>query len=176
MNETETLAWGIRGPAHVKCHHGNRHAIQNHRYQAGVLQLIHHFEPFRHASLSVNNARIMSIIVEMNVMIVVVFQPPAVKVKTADGGKQNDQGHNVKREIHKRQGSFLCQFPEVRGAIVRRVISSFGRMILLFSSDYNSVPRHLSRRSSRNCHRNLLKRVSYTSTHWTPTEAVEVTS
>ncbi len=170
MNEIETLTLGSRGPAHVYRHSGNSDAVQNHRYQAGVLQFIHHFQPFRHAVLRVNNARIMSIIVQMDVMIVVVFQPPAIKVKATNRGKQDNQGHNVKREVHKRQSSFLWQFPEVRGAIVRRVIFSFGRMILLFASDYNSVPRHLYRYPTRNCHRIELKRVSYTSTRRTPIE------
>jgi hypothetical protein len=105
-----------------------------------------------------------------------IFQPAAVEIKTAHSANQDEKSHSMKHEIHKRQGSFLTQFPEVRGAIIRRVMYSFGRMILLFSSEYKGVDRTFYWGETRICHRNRQGGVSYTSTRRRPSKAVEVTS
>jgi hypothetical protein len=158
--EIEKLALRIGGPADIGGHPGDGQRIQDDRREAGIFQFLNQLKAFRHTGLGVDDARIMSVIVQMDIVIVVVFQPAAVKIKTAHGANQDEKSHNVKHEIHKRQGSFPTQFPEVRGATIRRVIYSFGRMILLFSSEYKGVDHTSYKGKTRICHRNRRRGVS----------------
>ena len=55
---------------------------KNYRRQTSVFQFIDHIEPFGHIGLSVDNARIMSVVMQMDIVIVVIFQPAAVQIQT----------------------------------------------------------------------------------------------
>ena len=101
-------------------------------------------------------------------MIFVVFQPATIDVKASYGNDEDGQGRNVIHDVHKRQGSFLLDFPKVHGAIVRRVIYSFGRMILLFSSEYKDGNHTFNKERVQICHRKRECRVSYTGSGRTP--------
>ncbi len=170
--KTEMSALRIGGPANISRHTGDGQSVQNHRRQPGIFQFIYHIEPFCHIGLSIDDARVMSVVVEMDVVIVVIFKPAAVQVQTANGTNQDEKRHNVKHEVHKRQGSFpyintrtaLRVFRSFRGATMRRVKYSFGRMILLFSSEYKGVDDTFYRSPARICHRNRPYGVSYTGT------------
>jgi hypothetical protein len=82
----------------------------------------------------------------------------------------------MKQEIHKRQGSFRTQFSQVRGAIIRHAIYSFGRMILLFLSEYKGVDGTFYWGENPNLSPNRQRGVSYSSMRRRPSKAVEVTS
>ena len=141
VEEMEKLTLRVAGPAGINGHSGYGERVQNHGYQAGVLEFIHCIKPLGHIGLRVDNARIMSVVVKMNVVIVMVLKPPPVQIQADDGSNEDDQGHNVKREVHKKL-PFLSGF-RGRRAIVRGVIYSFAGMILLFSGEYKGADRSL---------------------------------
>ncbi len=141
VEEIENLALRVAGPASVNGHAGYGKGVQNDGYQAGVLEFVHGIQPFGHAGLRADDAGIMSIVVKVNIVIVVVLKPPPVQIQADDGSNEDDQGHNVKREVHKKL-PFLGGF-RGRRAIVRGVIYSFAGMILLFSGEYKGAEQSL---------------------------------
>ncbi len=142
IERTGTLALRVSSPADVDGHGGNSQRVQNDGGQPGVFQFIDRIETFGHAGLRVDNARVVGVVMQMDIVIIVVFEPPAVDIESYEGGNEDHEDSNVVHEIHKLQGSFLWRlwlFPKVRGVTVRGVIYSFGRMILLFSREYKGV-------------------------------------
>ena len=93
---------------------------KNERDQTGIFQFVDHFEPFRHGCLSAHDASVMSIVVQMDVVIVVIIQPFSIKVEGRDRHNEDDKGHDVIHEIHKLQRSFLQSVPKERHAITTR--------------------------------------------------------
>ena len=168
--ESETLALRIGIPADIDGHGRNKQPIQDDGSNAGILQFVDHIEPFRHGGLRVDDARIVSVVMQMDVMIVVILEPAPVQIQTGNSGNEDDEGHNVVHEIHKQQGSFLLQMsPKVRGAIVRRDgIYSFAGIILLFFCEYKSFDRTFYKGKARNSHIKRVLRKAQSSTQGTP--------
>jgi len=139
----EKLELSVTVPTDIDGHGGNGDRVRNDRDQTGILELIDGVKAFGHIGLRVDDAGVVSIVMQMDVMVAVVFQPAAVKIESDNGCNEDDQGHNVVREIHKRL-PFLSDL-QVRRAIVRGVTDSFAGMILLFRDEYKGVDNTLSR-------------------------------
>jgi hypothetical protein len=151
----EKLKLSAAVPTDVYRHGGDGNRVHNNRDKTGVLKLVDGIEAFGHSSLRIDDTRVVSIVVQMNVMVVVVFQPTAVKIEPDNGCNEDDQGHNVVREIHKRL-PFLSG-SRGRRAIVRGVTYSFAGIILLFGGEYKGVDRTFYQRKNGHlaCRRGL---------------------
>jgi len=137
LEEMEKLNLSVTVPSDINGHRGNGYCVHDDGNETRVLQLIDGVQALGHTGLRINDARVMSVVMQVNVMVVMVFQPAAVKIEPNDSCNEDDQGHNVVREIHKRL-PFLSDL-QVRRAIVRGVTDSFAGMILLFGSEYKGV-------------------------------------
>jgi hypothetical protein len=137
LEEMENLKLSATVPTDVHRHSGDGHRVHDNRNQTGILEFVDRVEAFGHAGLGTDNARVVSVVVQVNVMVVVIFQPAAVQIEPNNGCNEDDQGHNVVREIHKRLPFFRDL--EARRAIVRGVRYSFAGMILLFANEFKTV-------------------------------------
>jgi hypothetical protein len=140
----EKLTLSVAVPTGINRHGGDSKSVDDDSDQAGILEFVDGIEAFSDGGLGVDDAGIVSIVVQVNIVIVVIFNPAAVEVEGDDGGNEDDQGHKVVREIHKRL-PLLSGF-RGRHAIIRGVKSSFAGMILLFGREYKGVDRGFRQR------------------------------
>jgi hypothetical protein len=115
----EKLALSVAVPTDIYGHGGDSNRVHNDGDKAGVFEFVDRIEAFGHGGLRADNARVVSVVVEMDVMVVVVFYPAAVEIKRDDGRNEDGKGHNVVDEIHKRL-PFLGGL-QPRRAVVRGV-------------------------------------------------------
>jgi hypothetical protein len=144
----EKLHLRVAVPAGIDSHAGDGKSVQNDGDQAGILEFVQRVKALPHAGLRIDDTGVVRVVVQMNVVIVMVLKPAPVQVKTDESGNEDDKGHNVKREVHKKL-PLLGGF-QGRRAIVRGVIYSFAEMILLFAGEFKSVDRSLLREITEN--------------------------
>lgn len=84
-------AWSI--PGVINGHTGDGQSIQNHGNKQTIFEFIERLNPLRHTSLSVHDGCVVGVIVEMNVMIAVIFEPPVIQEQPDDDNRK-DRAHN----------------------------------------------------------------------------------